>query len=73
MPVQLTQPVATSTSVSVETNGTGTGPTAVRDEVDLHKARLRLRPVGEGLDGDLVLQQRARSHRAQPTLRRTVA
>jgi hypothetical protein len=32
----------------------------MRHQIDLHKARHRLAPVGERLDRDLVLEQRAR-------------
>jgi len=42
----------------------GASPTTVSDRIDLRTARHRLRPVGERLDGDLVLQQRARRSRA---------
>jgi hypothetical protein len=40
----------------------------MRDQIDFHKARHRLRPVGKHLDRDLVLEQRAGSGGLMPRL-----
>jgi len=50
-----------------------TGPSAVGHQIDLHKSRLRFRPIGERLDGHLVLPQRARSRGAQPAFWQAIA
>jgi len=41
----------------------------MRHQIDFYKARHRLRPVGEGLDRDLVLEQRARPRGADAAFR----
>src|ERR1700730_4574157 len=49
----------------------GASPAAVSYQVNFDKARNRLMPVGEALDRDLMLEQRARLRRADAAFGQT--